>query len=70
VRISQSFVGSILTGPENEIAARAVIRLAHKLGFTANAESVETDTQRDFLVRHGGNNFQAPSLKGQWSYKF
>ena len=58
VKIDKSFVADILAGPEEGIIARAVISLAHGLGFSVIAEGVETATQRDFLVRHGCDDFQ------------
>jgi diguanylate cyclase (GGDEF)-like protein len=58
VKIDKSFVGDILTGSQEGIIARAVISLAHGLGYSVIAEGVETDTQRDFLVRYGCNEFQ------------
>jgi diguanylate cyclase (GGDEF)-like protein len=58
VKIDKSFVSDILSGPSDGIIARAVISLAHELGFSVIAEGVETASQRDFLVRHGCSNFQ------------
>jgi diguanylate cyclase (GGDEF)-like protein len=58
VKIDKSFVSDILSGPNDGIIARAVISLAHGLGFSVIAEGVETESQRDFLVRHGCNDFQ------------
>jgi diguanylate cyclase (GGDEF)-like protein len=58
VKIDKSFVSDILSRPNDGLIARAVISLAHGLGFSVIAEGVETAAQRDFLVRHGCNDFQ------------
>ncbi len=58
VKIDKSFVSDIATGPEDGVIARAVINLAHGLGFSVIAEGVETARQHEFLVRNGCSDFQ------------
>ena len=58
VKIDKSFVNDILSCSNDGVIARTVISLAHALGFSVIAEGVETAIQRDFLVRHGCNDFQ------------
>jgi diguanylate cyclase (GGDEF)-like protein len=58
VKIDQSFVSGIQSDSEDGIIARAVISLAHGLGFSVIAEGVETASQLDFLTHHGCSDFQ------------
>ncbi|MDB5825366.1 MAG: hypothetical protein JWR21_4070 [Herminiimonas sp.] len=58
IKIDQSFVSGVLSGSEDGIIARAVISLAHGLGFSVIAEGVETASQLKFLTHHGCNDFQ------------
>lgn len=50
IKIDISFVREIGKSPEGETVVRAVIDLAHNLGFRALAEGVETKEQLDFLM--------------------
>jgi len=45
----------VTTDLDDAAIVRATIRLANELGIEVLAEGVETDAQRDFLVRAGCN---------------
>jgi EAL domain-containing protein (putative c-di-GMP-specific phosphodiesterase class I) len=58
VKIDQSFVADMLSGPNDSAIVCAIISLARGLGFDVVAEGVETRRQRDFLIEHGCEHFQ------------
>ncbi len=58
LKIDQSFVRDVLTDPNDAAIAVTVLSLGKTLGLTVVAEGVETEAQRDFLVRHGCQVFQ------------
>lgn len=58
LKVDQSFVSGIGVRPDDETIVAATIRLAHGLGLTVVGEGVETEAQRDFLVRHGCDELQ------------
>jgi diguanylate cyclase (GGDEF)-like protein/PAS domain S-box-containing protein len=53
LKIDRSFISNIVYGGDRGTIAKAVIQLAHSLGFNVIAEGVETDAQLGFLQNHG-----------------
>jgi EAL domain-containing protein (putative c-di-GMP-specific phosphodiesterase class I) len=49
LKIDRSFVAGVLTDEAAAAIVRAIIDMAHTLGFTVIAEGVETDAQAAFL---------------------
>lgn len=58
LKIDQSFVHDVLTGPNDAAIARTILGLGHTLGLEVIAEGVETADQRNFLAMHGCRAFQ------------
>jgi len=58
LKICRTFVKDVLTNPNDAAIARTIIGLAQSLGLELMAEGVETQAQRDFLMRHGCDNYQ------------
>lgn len=58
LKICRTFVKDVLTNPNDAAIARTIIGLAQSLGLELMAEGVETQAQRDFLIRHGCDNYQ------------
>ena len=53
LKIDQSFVQRLVTGPANADIVRMIVELAQTLGMQVSAEGVENVRQRDALSRYG-----------------
>lgn len=53
VKIDRTFVADLATGRRGDAIVASVVQLAHKIDATCIAEGVETEVQRDALLRHG-----------------
>ena len=58
LKIDQSFVRDILHDPNDAMIAQTIIALGHSMNLCVIAEGVETQLQRDELVRMGCEAFQ------------
>jgi diguanylate cyclase (GGDEF)-like protein/PAS domain S-box-containing protein len=58
LKIDRNFIKDVLTDPNDAAIARTIIGLAQSLGLAVMAEGVETEAQREFLVRHGCEQYQ------------
>jgi diguanylate cyclase (GGDEF)-like protein len=71
IKIDQTFIRNLTLGTSDAIIVRAMIALAHSLGFEIVAEGIETITQREFLLSEGctigqGYLFSLPLTIGQF----
>jgi diguanylate cyclase (GGDEF)-like protein/PAS domain S-box-containing protein len=53
LKIDQSFVRNAATDPDDATIVRTIIEMGRSLGLLVLAEGIETEEQRDFLVRSG-----------------
>lgn len=58
LKIDQSFVSDVVANSNDAAITGAIVALAHQLGLSVIAEGVETEAQRDFLIRHGCHAYQ------------
>jgi len=58
LKVDRQFVRGATAGGSDAAIVRAVIDMAHNLGFVVVAEGVETDAQVEFLRRHGCDQAQ------------
>ena len=53
LKIDRSFVKEVQSDPVNAALVRAIIEMAHTLGFKVIGEGVETEHEAAFLRQHG-----------------
>ena len=53
IKIDQSFVRNLATGPDDLVLCKAIIAMAHALGLKVIAEGVESGAQRQLLAAAG-----------------
>ncbi|MEW5769426.1 MAG: EAL domain-containing protein [Pseudomonadota bacterium] len=58
VKIDKSFVQDLLTDSNDQALVTAILAMCRSLGIAAIAEGVETEAQRDALLRNGCKAFQ------------
>jgi diguanylate cyclase (GGDEF)-like protein len=58
LKIDQSFIRDIASNISDKMIVHAIITMAHGLGFDVIAEGVETEEQRQFLMKNGCTHYQ------------
>jgi EAL domain-containing protein (putative c-di-GMP-specific phosphodiesterase class I) len=58
LKIDRSFVREIATSPDDAAITTAIIAMAHALGLRVVGEGIETDAQREVLLRQGCDAMQ------------
>jgi len=58
IKIDRTFISSVNTNPQSAAIVRAVIGLSIALKIPVIAEGVETEDEREFLLREGCSQFQ------------
>ena len=58
LKIDRAFTQGLDTDTKVGVIVRAIVQMAHALGIRVNAEGVETEAQREALVRHGCDELQ------------
>jgi EAL domain-containing protein (putative c-di-GMP-specific phosphodiesterase class I) len=58
LKIDKWFVDDAMRSDESALIIRSIIDLAHALGLTVTAEGIETEAQRELLVRYGCDHGQ------------
>ena len=58
LKIDQTFVGDLLTDPNDAVIARTIVALGQSLGLSVMAEGVETQAQQDCLALQGCSAYQ------------
>jgi diguanylate cyclase (GGDEF)-like protein len=62
LKIDKSFVRALPEGEEDAAIVRMIAALGHTLGLTLHAEGIETEAQRDFLVKVGCHRAQGYAI--------
>jgi EAL domain-containing protein (putative c-di-GMP-specific phosphodiesterase class I) len=62
LKIDKSFVRALPEGEEDAAIVRMIAALGHTLGLTLHAEGIETEAQRDFLVKAGSHRAQGYAI--------
>jgi EAL domain-containing protein (putative c-di-GMP-specific phosphodiesterase class I) len=58
LKIDQSFIRDLATNPNDAAIVQAVVTMGTAFGLNVIADGVETEAQRELLVRHGCHAFQ------------
>jgi len=58
IKIDKAFVKDLARDVEDAAIVTSIIDMGHSLGMKVVAEGVETDAQRQFLIRHGCDEIQ------------
>jgi diguanylate cyclase (GGDEF)-like protein/PAS domain S-box-containing protein len=58
VKIDRSFVRELLTVPSRAAVVTSVVALGHRLGHAVVAEGVETEAERDYLIKESCDGLQ------------